>query len=127
MNTFKQKLSTSVLILSLLFPVLFSVFLNPNTAKAQLVPFGGIITSAIPCPCSRPFAYMLTVSPPVPGTVMYVPSVTRLYPFYQIIRPGPFVLGIYYPGSIHPCLVFVPFGCASIGGGPIINLVGTSM
>lgn len=125
MYIFKQDLTQIVLIITLLLSFLFFVFLNnPNTAQAQLVPFGGKITAVVPCPCSA--SYMVYVGPPVSATVMYVPSMTKLYPFYQISRPGPWVLGIYYPGTTYTCLVYSITGCTSVGSAPIINIVGTS-
>lgn len=123
MNIFKQKLILLLLILALLLPTLF--FNNTNTAHAQAVPFGGKITRVFPCPCSN--SYMITVSPPVPATVMYVPGITILYPYRQITRVGPWVLGIYYPGYYYSCRVYSNTGCTTVGSAPVINIVGTSM
>ncbi len=53
--------------------------------------FGGMITYVRPCTCSG--GWLLTISPPAPGKFLYKPSQTKLFPFGNLLKKGPFVLG----------------------------------
>lgn len=98
----------------------------PSISDAQGI-FGGRINSFTFCSCNTPPSYLLYIGPPVPATVMFVPGASNQFSYYQIPRPGIWVLGAYVPGGI-PCLIYVGKGCAPLGAGTgIISIVGTSM
>lgn len=56
------------------------------------VPFGGLISVTIPCPCS--FGASLTVGPPVGGKFFVSAFGSRIYPFFKLF-PGSWILGDY--------------------------------
>lgn len=60
-------------------------------------PFGGTITSVTFCPVE--VSYAIGVSGPYGGTYVYLPTGTELYEYYQVYRPGAWVLGMSVPGS----------------------------
>jgi hypothetical protein len=105
----------------LLLGVSFGLWVKSSKA---IIPFGGPITSVFYCPCSANLA--VVVGPPSPGIFMYQPGASTVYAFYQIFRPGPWVLGNYVPGGA--CMMFIPYGCAPMAF-PMgtINEVGTSL
>lgn len=89
-------------------------------------PFGGRITSIIPCTCSVPPTMLkITVGQPRGGSFLFIPGVSTLYRNYKLLPPS-WVLGT----SIgrRECLVGIPPACTSAGfGGTIIRMVGTSL
>ena len=93
----------------------------PKNAEAQAIPFGGMITWVEWCFCSENLK--VVVGPPVGGIYMYQPGASVLYEFFQIWQPGVWVLGL--ATAYMPCLQY-PY-CEDDGGGPMINIVGTSM
>ena len=119
--TKKHPFVTSIIIV--LFLIVTSFAMRVNSGKA-IVPFGGQILSVTYCPCSANIA--LTVGPPNGGIFSYDGS-GMVYPFYQLFRPGPWVLGAYTPGS-SGCWQYVVAGCAPLLA-PIgtISMVGTSL
>ncbi|OIP65543.1 MAG: hypothetical protein COV32_02910 [Candidatus Yonathbacteria bacterium CG10_big_fil_rev_8_21_14_0_10_43_136] len=106
-----------------IFLIVFSFGMRINSGEA-IAPFGGQILNVMYCPCSANIA--ITVGPPAGGIFSYDGS-GMMYAFYQIFRPGPWVLGTYIPGS-KGCWQFVPNGCIPLIL-PIgtISTVGTSM
>jgi hypothetical protein len=86
--------------------------------------FGGRITFVTYCLCSG--GILLTVGPPSPGQYVFQFGVSQLFPYGQIYRIGPQVLGTYVPGGV--CLVYAGLTCTS-GGVPIgtIGVIGTSL
>jgi hypothetical protein len=105
----------------LLLAVSFGFWVKSSKA---IIPFGGQITSVFYCPCSGNLA--VVVGPPSGGIFMYQPGATIVYAFYQIFRPGPWVLGNYTPGG--SCMQFIPYGCAPMAWPTgTINEVGTSL
>jgi len=109
------------------FLIVISFGLRIKSGKAIGLPFGGQIMAVTYCIDQTNF--VVTVGPPVGGQFTYAGGM--LYSFYQIFRPGPWVLGTYTPGSVgctwtictsHGCYVVIlssPVG--------VINEVGTSM
>ena len=98
--------------------------------KAEAIPalnFGGRILTVIPCTCSG--TLLVTVGPPKPGVFVYVPGASFLYSFYQIYKPGSFVLGNYIPGGI--CLAsakkLLGTKCIPLPNMGTITQVGTSL
>jgi len=89
-------------------------------------PFGGRITSIIPCTCSIPPTMLkITVSSPRGGSFLYIPFVSRLYENYNLLPPS-WVLGT--SAGRRECLVGFPPFCTSAGfGGTIIKMMGTSL
>ena len=112
-----------VILITLTIPLSVSAisFSNPLSS-----PFGGRITSIIPCTCSVPPTMLkITVGPPKGGSFLYIPGISTLYMFYNLLPPS-WVLGL----SIgrRECLVGIPPACTSVGlGGTIIRIVGTSL
>lgn len=104
-----------------LFVASFSVWVRSSKA---VLPFGGSILSVTYCTCSGNVA--LTLGPPTPGIYSYNPYSTVLFPFQQVYRPGPWILGGYVPEAV--CLVGVPPACTA-GSAPFgtITMAGTSM
>jgi len=99
----------------------FGLFVKPSKA---ILEFGGPITNVFYCPCSWNLA--IAVGLPSPGLFMYQPGVTMVYSFYQLFRPGPWVLGTYTPGG--SCMQFIPYGCAPMAFPQgTITEVGTSL
>lgn len=92
-------------VLLLVFAVSFGFWVKSSKA---IIPFGGPVTAVAYCPCSGNLA--IVVGPPGPGIFMYQPGASTVYSFYQIFRPGPWVLGTYTPGG--SCMMFIPYGCA---------------
>jgi hypothetical protein len=93
------------------------------------LPFGGPIVYAFPCTCGPiPGSWIVkTVNfAGGPTDFIYVPGRSILFPAYQIYRSGPMTLGLYSAVSMS-CNIFVLFGCTSIGAGPTISMVGTSI
>ncbi|OGN00838.1 MAG: hypothetical protein A2651_03075 [Candidatus Yanofskybacteria bacterium RIFCSPHIGHO2_01_FULL_42_12] len=67
----------------------------------------------------------ITVGPPKGGSFLYIPGISTLYMFYNLLPPS-WVLGL----SIgrRECLVGIPPACTSAGlGGTIIRIIGTSI
>ncbi len=91
------------------------------------LPFGGQIIQTLPCVCSLNFLIINRPIGPtsVPNLVFGPGSV--LYAFYNIFRPGSYILGTYTHPTI--CAMWGPDGCSP----PIIIpamkifMVGTSM
>lgn len=117
----KHYIATSFIVV--FFLIITSFGMRVKSGKA-IVPFGGQILAVTYCPCSANVA--ITVGPPAGGVFTYDGS-GMVYAFYQLFRPGPWVLGSYIPGS-PGCWMFVPHGCVPIAT-PIgtISEVGTSM
>lgn len=108
-----------------IFIVTVSFSLRVKAGRALgIAPFGGRILSVQYCPCSWNLA--ITVGPPVGGVFTYEPGFSTVRAFYQIFRPGPWVLGTYVPGG--SCLTFCHW-CCMPANFPIgtIDEVGTSM
>lgn len=117
----KHYVATSLVVV--FFLVVTSFGMRVKSGKA-MIPFGGQILSVTYCPCSANLA--ITVGPPSGGIFTY-DGTGMVYPFYQLFRSGPWVLGSYTPGS-GGCWVYVTHGCAPTAF-PIgtISEVGTSM
>lgn len=103
---------------------IFMMFPQKQTDAIIGVTFGGNITSSFFCACSA--NVILTIGPPSPAVLTYEPGGSILYPFWQIYRPGPFMLGEYYP-STSACLIYVVVGCAPIPTQGMISMTGTSL
>jgi hypothetical protein len=87
-------------------------------------PFGGRILESFWCNCSD--TLMLTIGPPVPGVFIYSASMSTLYLYYSVWRPGPWTLGNYRPGG--RCRTTIGFdGCGGIPVQGQITIVGTSL
>ncbi len=107
------------LVISLMF--VFTLFPLANNTNAQ-VPFGGLVTASIFCPCSGNF--LLTLGPPFEAQLVYYMGV-QSFLHYNLPRPGVWVVGNFSPFGM--CLTgtfCTPFG-APIG--TILPMVGTSL
>lgn len=125
--TKKYPVKTSLVIV--LFLIVASFGLRVKTGKA-IIPFGGPILNVTYCTCSVNLA--ITVGAPNGGVFTYDGS-GIIDAFYQLFRPGPWVLGSYTPGGsclswymcgTSPCCLADFTTAPPIG---TINEVGTSM
>ena len=123
------KLRTAVIVSVIITGGMFSISLKAEAAPTGL-PFGGLVTSVIPCTCSANlaiwFAPLWLGNVPVIGSLVYQPSSTFLYPGYLIGVPGAWHLGEYSPG-VPACYVIVPGGCVLIPTYGVIQYTGTSV
>jgi len=118
----KKKILIGILIIVLLLTVL--IFLPSKKLNAvAFLPFGGVITTVTYCPCSSNL--LVTVTGPVSGNFVFQPGVSILFPFGQIYRPGPFILGTFAPGGA--CMMFKRRGCFALPSTGTIGIVGTSL
>lgn len=103
------------------------VLLLPAYASAQAgLPFGGIIIKPIFCPCSANVALRIVpIGATSPHIVMFQPGVSTLYAFWNILKPGTYLLGTYGPPV--PCLSIVfCIPDPRVIAAPIIIMTGTS-
>ena len=122
-----KKLSLSSIIMILVFSLM--VNLIPTKASAGPgFPFGGKVIKVIPCTCSANLLIAtVPIGPTSPPFLIFGPS-SILYQFYQIFRPGAYLLGNYGPPV--PCLVYIGIGCIPMPlapTAPLILMVGTSI
>lgn len=115
----------ALFVAALLITVSFgaSMFLPRASAQLGTLPFGGFVAGVVYCTCSP--GAIVNVGPPRGGSFLYVPGATQVFQFFQIPRPGVWLLGNYSPG-VGACLVFVGKGCAPIPHQGLITIVGTS-
>ncbi|MFP4022555.1 MAG: hypothetical protein ACLFTS_01770 [Candidatus Paceibacterota bacterium] len=108
----------------IILPAFVVVLTKPAPVKAQAIPFGGMVQSAIYCNCS--FNWLLEIGPPVSATLIYSPYSSFQYPNYSLPRTGVWALGLYNPGGV--CLMISYPSCTTYGSPQgTINFVGTSM
>lgn len=91
------------------------------------LPFGGQIIATIPCVCSL---NLLIINRPIGNTsypflIFGIGSI--LYPFFDLWKPGTFIMGNY--GLVDACVIFVggDHPCKPIMIAPRIFMVGTSL
>ena len=97
--------------------------------NALTTPFGGRLTTALPCTCGIPGSFALTLSPPSAGTYLFDPAqLKKAYPYYAIVKPGAYELGTYEPGNPLCKVIVPPSACVPvpITRGTIME-VGTSL
>ena len=64
--------------------------------------FGGAIAGVRQCTCSG--GWLLTITAPAPGKFLYKPGSAKIFPFGNLLKTGPFVLGsAKAPGSGDKC------------------------
>lgn len=80
-----------------LFLVVASFGMRIKSGKAIGLPFGGRILDVTYCICSANL--QITVGAPKGGVFMYEPGASIIDAWYQIFRPGPWVLGSYTPAG----------------------------
>lgn len=103
----------------------------PNMAFAQTeLPFGGLATFTVPCPCSGTFSIWFTplyLGGPVvlTGPMVYSPYSTIPYAYYFIGVPGIWHLGSYLPG-VQACWFPSPVGCVPLPSVGLMTKVGTN-
>lgn len=92
-------------------------------------PFGGNVLAYTYCTCSANF--LVSVGYPRPGVFIYQPTIpgfpagTDLRAFWSVLVPGTYVVGLAEDVPM-TCMEYVGTGCAPIGAGPMMLLVGTS-
>lgn len=114
---------TNVVLVFMLVASAALFVMKESTARAQLPPFGGLNLNTWFCSCSMNFR--IVVGPPVGGIYMYQPGVTVLYPYFMVLRPGAWLLGLWGPPVA--CVEFVGKACAPTGAFPLMIIVGTSI
>lgn len=112
-------------------------------SRNYLPPFGGYVEEVFYCTCSFNILTILEenlctepATPPAdlnlaapsclgaPKVLSYNPFTTSLYPYYQIYRPGVWLLGLWR--GLDACRVYTGFGCITVGYYPHMTMVGTS-
>lgn len=69
----------------------------------------------------------ITVGPPKAGIFMYMPGISRLYSYFNIFMPGPYVLGTASGVAVCQKLIsFIPCAIPEPVPGGIIRMIGTS-
>jgi len=124
-----------LIVMLFLFPFFVAglVFLGSRAVYGQLPPgaigvFGGLILDVTQCTCTG--GNVIDVGPPRAARVYFVPGFSILYEYFQIKKPGAWVLGTYSPPT--PCLKLVcPCGklaccCVIVPHQGNIQIVGTS-
>jgi len=88
-------------------------------------PFGGMVSFVQPCTCSC--GAVVVVGPPRGGPYLYCPGVTQVFEYFQIPRPGVWLLGLSSPPAA--CLIWAGKICVPAPIQPIgtIIIVGTSL
>ncbi len=119
----KLRLTSIILGLAILF--------TPFSAKAFGfgLPFGGLVTSVIPCTCSG--GVWISYTPlflgsniPTVGSLYFSP-VSILYAWFQLGVPGTWNLGSFLPGP-GACLIIVGEACSPLPAEGTIEYMGTS-
>lgn len=118
----KKKLYGIVLAISFVFVVFVLIPMQQTDAQAG-IPFGGVIANVTYCTCS--FNTLLTIAGPSSGNLVFQPGVSIPFPYGQVYRPGPFVLGTYAPGGT--CLLWVGKFCVPLPATGTIIMIGTSL
>lgn len=99
-----------------------ALFVEHAPAQLLIPPFGGRSLAVEFCNTGA----VVTVGPPVPGRFYYQPGATRVFAYYQIVRPGVWLLGTHTntPGI---CLISLGKSLISIPYQGVIVIVGTSL
>lgn len=96
-------LKETIKIIAIILVAVSLLFIIPvDEAKALGLgyPFGGRVTSVIPCTVNcPPGAMTVTVGLPRPGVFLYIPVVSRLYSHFKLL-PGSWVVGLTNPAGI---------------------------
>lgn len=111
-------------------------FVDTRQVSAQGLPFGGLVTTAIPCTCPGSIGNIwisyapLYLGSPIPstGSLVYVPYITRVFAWFRIGIPLIWHLGSYIPG-VQACWMIVPppaAGCVPLPAAGVISQMGTS-
>lgn len=80
--------------------LIITMFLGPiNTWAMTITNFGGVITYAMPCPCSANWVLFILDKRGVILPLIYQPGVSLLYQMYQP-RPVVNTLGSFVPGGV---------------------------
>ena len=97
----------------------------PTTTNAQ-IPFGGAIIQYFPG-CVAPAGIALTIGPPTPWPLMYIPGASFSFAYGPPAHPGQWLLGM--AGPHMPCLIPCTFGLCPYPaqpGGLVILFHGSS-
>ncbi len=101
------------------------IFFKVASSQNYLI-FGGKVTGTpFFCNCSGNF--LVTISPPVPGTFVYYMG-SQAFLNYNLPQPGIWALGTYTPVGV--CLIYSGKGCVNAPTpvmGTISPMVGTSI
>ena len=117
--TFKKSLTDNVSIFLKHLANYFRPSESHAAAAVLFIPFGGKLIDATYC-CN---GLRLSVSPPRPGTYMFT-AVSELYAYYQILRPGVWVLGDAFPGGVCQTGAYCATSIPTTG---TIRQIGTSL
>jgi len=97
--------------------------------------FGGPVVTVEVCTC-QPGVFRIFVGPPgltlgppgalTPGYLLYDAAFTFVYEFFQVTRPGAWLLGNFVP-PIRQCLIWVGKVCVILPAQGTMQIVGTSL
>jgi hypothetical protein len=121
-----KRLFSALLLVSILFVPFKSYALDIG------LPFGGLVTAAVPCTCSTGvwigYSILYLGAPtPVVGSLWF-PPMAKLYAWFQLGVPGTWNLGSYVPG-VGGCWILAPNPsdpCLPLTAGGTIEYMGTS-
>ncbi len=106
--------------------LILTVFLNPIKAHAigPFLPFGGYISSQMPCTCSGNTLLQIKTPLGVMMPLIYQPYSTMLYMRYKPTMVSNTV-GMYFPAG--SCMIYVGTACSSVTSWGTILFMGTSL
>ncbi len=114
--------------LILLLGGVIAISINVQTATAGPgQPFGGMSTFVFNCTCSANFAIYfndLTIAPAIVLPLIYQPGGTILYPNFNILSAGTWILGTWQAGG--QCRYWVGKVCVVLPTAGTMYMVGTS-
>ncbi|QQS22680.1 hypothetical protein IPM19_03550 [bacterium] len=106
----------SVLLLTGIFFVLPGQV--PSTQAAILpsgIPVGGVVAAFVPPTPLCPVAHTIVASFNGAPIALTMAHGSQLYPFYNLVKPGTFILGTYLPAPV-PCAVpYLIYPIAQVG------------
>ena len=100
------------------------VFVVPSSFVSAQIPFGGQIMTYLPI-CEIPFGVLLTVGPPLPMTLFYMPGVSFSFLVIPPAHVGQLLLGM--ASGWVPCTVVIDGVPVVVGGGMLILFHGSSV
>ena len=123
-----MKKLTSAFIITVFFSV--GTLFPALEAKAQFLPFAGLVNFPLPCLCSATVAVWMTplyLGGPVAisGPLVYSPYSTIPFGNFMFLVPGVWNVGDYIPG-VQACWQFVVVGCVPFPTIGVMTKVGST-
>lgn len=116
-----KKISLTLILFALVGLIFFFGGGYLKTSGQGFIPFGGRILFVEYC-CN---GIALTIGPPRPGRFLLT-SGSLIYPYFNVYRPGPNVLGTAIPAAGTPCLEAAALCLVPIPVVGIITKIGSS-